>query len=103
MTRRLMTVMALIAFAASPAFAGLRPIKPPPPGSLVQLGGPTGCISTSGGACSQSPLLKGAWDVKVSPDGLNVYVASRYSNAVLVYARDPHTGGLMPLPARERA
>ena len=73
-------------------------IQSPPAGSLVQLDGPTGCISTTGGTCAASPLLRGAWDTKVSPDGLNVYVASRYSNAVVVFRRDPATGGLTLLP-----
>lgn len=94
-------VLALAAIGSPTASAGPPVgIHRPPPGSLVQLAGPTGCITTQGGACAQSPLLKGAWDVKVSPDGLNVYVASRYGNAILVFARDPRTGGLTPLPGQ---
>jgi len=39
-------------------------------------------------------LLGGARDVGVSPDGRNVYVASRYDNAVAVFSRDATTGSL---------
>ncbi len=38
--------------------------------------------------------LQGANDIKVSPDGLNVYVASWYSNALVSFRRDPFTGKL---------
>ena len=54
-------------------------------GALTQVG----CIgqgeSTPG--CEAEPALRGASDAAVSPDGRNLYVASRFSSAVVTFAR----------------
>lgn len=68
------------------------------PGALTQLG----CISTPGNAlsnagCTLGRGLDGANSVTVSPDGKYAYVASYYSGAVTVFARDKKTGTLTQL------
>jgi len=58
---------------------------------------PAGCVSAAGGSgCAQGPGLDGAAAVAVSPDGRNVYIASRTADAVATFRRDPETGGLTP-------
>jgi DNA-binding beta-propeller fold protein YncE len=65
------------------------------PGAIVVLTrrahllGTVQCIAETGsGACGNSaPGLGGAFDVAISPDGRNVYVASTTSNAVAVFTR----------------
>jgi DNA-binding beta-propeller fold protein YncE len=49
-------------------------------------------VNFSYDACLDGRALKGAEGVAVSPDGENVYVASRVSDAVAVFDRDPETG-----------
>jgi DNA-binding beta-propeller fold protein YncE len=68
-------------------------------GALSQLAGLDGCISEdgSGGACTDGKGLDGATAVVVSPDGANVYVASRTGNAVAVFARNAISGVLSQL------
>jgi DNA-binding beta-propeller fold protein YncE len=46
----------------------------------------------SGGACADGNALAGAQGVAVRSDGKNVYVASVWSSAVAVFARDKKTG-----------
>ena len=41
--------------------------------------------------------MDGAYDVAISADGRNVYVAARVSSAVATFARDPATGALAQL------
>ncbi len=56
---------------------------------------PAGCLNAAGTrGCGRAPGLDGAAAVAVSPDGRNVYVASRVADAVVALARDEATGGL---------
>lgn len=48
--------------------------------------------------CGEGRDLEGPQDVAVSPDGENVYVAARDSDAVLIFDRDPTTGLLTLSP-----
>jgi DNA-binding beta-propeller fold protein YncE len=69
-------------------------------GVLTQLPGTAGCwtdTGSPGGQCSDGKALQGAHSVTVSPDGKNVYVASRMSDAVAVFQRDTTTGELAQL------
>jgi DNA-binding beta-propeller fold protein YncE len=72
----------------------------PTSGELTQLAGAAGCVSEdgSGGACADGNALKGPQTVAVSPDGKNVYVATGFSHAVVVFQRNPTTGALTQLP-----
>jgi hypothetical protein len=55
-------------------------------GALSQPRGASGCVSYNGrGGCTPSPNLRAPTDIAVAPDGLHVYVASRF--AVSVYMR----------------
>jgi DNA-binding beta-propeller fold protein YncE len=58
-------------------------------GVLTQLSGLDGCISETGtgGNCADGNALDGVRDVKVSPDGINVYVGSFISSSVSVFMR----------------
>jgi DNA-binding beta-propeller fold protein YncE len=66
-------------------------------GELVQKAGTAACMSDNGtaGACQDGTALAGARGVAVSPDGANVYVAARNSDAVAIFDRDPATGALV--------
>jgi len=67
-------------------------------GELTQKPGDAGCISQGGvGGCRPGIGLLGAFDVAVSPDGNNVYVASRGADAVAIFKRSPD-GALEQLP-----
>ncbi len=68
-------------------------------GKLTQLAGADGCVSETGtgGACTDGKALLKPVSVAVSADGANVYVASRASSAVAVFARDATTGKLTQL------
>ena len=60
---------------------------------------PAGCIGNSGTgppSCIGADGLNGVAAIAVSPDGHNVYVASRVSSAVVVFARNSVTGALTP-------
>src|SRR5206468_1945163 len=69
-------------------------------GALAQLPGLAGCIAENGDGviCVPGRGLRGPIHVEVSPDGQHVYVASRDSDAVAIFARDPTTGALAQLP-----
>ena len=57
-------------------------------GTLTQKAGAAACISDSGaGPCVDGTALGGAFEVTVSPDGRNAYVASNASGAVAVFDR----------------
>jgi DNA-binding beta-propeller fold protein YncE len=59
-------------------------------GTLSQAPGPEGCVSPNGaGGCTPGRGLRVPWDLEISPDGRNVYVASSASNAVAVLLRTP--------------
>lgn len=68
-------------------------------GRLTQLGRPDACTSTTGDGvnCHAGVGLGGVADLEVSPDGLNVYVASYDSRSVAVFVRDFATGALTQL------
>jgi 6-phosphogluconolactonase (cycloisomerase 2 family) len=48
--------------------------------------------------CRSARALDGAYDLAISADGRNVYVAARVSSAVATFARDATTGALSQLP-----
>src|SRR4029453_5473135 len=68
-------------------------------GGLSQLSGVAGCVAANGDGvtCGQGRGLNGATWVAISPDGQHLYVASRDSHAVAVFARNPTTGVLTQL------
>jgi DNA-binding beta-propeller fold protein YncE len=72
-------------------------------GALSQLEGQAGCISEdgTGGACTDAFSVFGSSSVAVSKDGKHVYVASRISHAVAVFARNKSTGALTQLPGTQ--
>jgi DNA-binding beta-propeller fold protein YncE len=65
----------------------------------------SGCLSSDGtdgrdgasGLCTPTPSLLGADGVTVSPNGLTVFVTTRYSASVVAFARNPTTGALTRL------
>ena len=67
-------------------------------GVLTQLSGTAGCIAENGDgvSCADGRGLAGAVAVVVSPDGNNVYVASR-NNTVAIFSRNTTTGVLTQL------
>jgi 6-phosphogluconolactonase (cycloisomerase 2 family) len=69
-------------------------------GQLTQLAATAGCISETGsvGECADGRALDGAASVTLSPDGENVYAASKVSAAVAVFARKTNLGRLTQLP-----
>ena len=68
-------------------------------GALTQLSGTAGCVSETGDGvtCADGIGLDGAVSVVVSPDGKNVYVASRGGNSVAAFSRNQSTGALTQL------
>jgi DNA-binding beta-propeller fold protein YncE len=64
-------------------------------GALTQPAGSAGCVSETGaGPCADGHGLFDPFDVTVSPDGKNVYVASYASSAVARLNRNTTTGAL---------
>ncbi|MBS1882752.1 MAG: beta-propeller fold lactonase family protein [Actinobacteria bacterium] len=105
----LLAALALLAFPALASAAGKEGNKHAQPplstaaGSLEQLPGRLGCLSSGKAAkkvCGRARALKGAGPgvgsraVAISPDGRNVYVAASGSNAIAVFDRNPVTGAL---------
>jgi DNA-binding beta-propeller fold protein YncE len=71
--------------------------RDPTTGALTQKPGAEGCLSTTGKAgCGLDPLLDGANQIVVSPDGADVYVSTEAG--VVGFARDATTGALSALP-----
>ena len=69
-----------------------------PNGSLVQLVGIAGCITTTlTPGCSNAPALAGADAIAISPDGRFVYVGAAGADAITVFSRDAASGRLTPL------
>jgi DNA-binding beta-propeller fold protein YncE len=89
-TRGPWPLLATLGLAAAPAL-GAPPIEVLP--------GTAACVSETGngGICVDGKALDGANAVAVSPDGINVYVASATSGAVAVFDREPSTGALTQL------
>ena len=64
-------------------------------GAIAQPAGSSGCVSQTGaGPCADGHALNGPYSVAVSPDGKNVYVASRHSDAVARLNRNTTTGAI---------
>ena len=85
------------AYVASPADDAIAVFdRDPSTGALTQKAGTDGCISETGtgGACADGVALDQATSVIVSPDGESAYAASRFSDAVAAFDRDPTTGAL---------
>ncbi len=65
-------------------------------GTLTEIG----CISNNGTsgfdgtkrACLDGDALKGAYDIALSPDSNNIYVAAGESGGIAIFTRDPATG-----------
>jgi DNA-binding beta-propeller fold protein YncE len=105
-------LIVLLGLLAVPALAGAakkgkEPTPQPPAetttGSLEQLPGRLGCLSSGKAAkkaCGQARALKGAGPgvgsraIAVSPDGHNIYVAASGSDAIAIFDRNPATGAL---------
>jgi hypothetical protein len=66
---------------------------------VAPLTSPAACISetSSWGLCQNGLALNSPYDIAVSADGKNAYVASGDSDAVAVFARDASTGALTQL------
>ena len=68
--------------------------RDPGSGALTE----TGCWAEGGAhGCTSARGIDGAYDVAISADGRNVYVAARVSGAVATFARDGATGALVQL------
>ncbi len=67
---------------------------------MTQFESPIGCIGpdTLGAICTPGTAMEHPAGVVVSPDGRNVYVGARLSQAVLIFDRDPATGVLTQKP-----
>lgn len=65
-------------------------------GEITQKPGTAGCISDTGsmGACTDGVALEGAGHAAISPDGLNLYVASGVADSISIFDRDTITGAL---------
>jgi DNA-binding beta-propeller fold protein YncE len=63
--------------------------RDPATGALTQKPGPAGCISDTGafGACQDGTALGEPHAVVATADGKNIYVASRFSDAVAIFDR----------------
>jgi DNA-binding beta-propeller fold protein YncE len=67
--------------------------RDPATGALAQKPGAEGCLAASGReGCLQTPMVYGAHEAVVSPDGRNVYVANE--RGVVAFSRDTTTGAL---------
>ncbi|MDQ1702527.1 MAG: hypothetical protein QOF57_1779, partial [Frankiaceae bacterium] len=58
-----------------------------PDGTLSQPAGMAGCVTETGGSCTDGTAVDGAASVAFSADGRNAYVAAQASNAVAVFDR----------------
>ncbi|MGZ5337059.1 MAG: beta-propeller fold lactonase family protein, partial [Solirubrobacterales bacterium] len=86
-------MVTVAALALSPTAA----LALPPQGGLTQLAPPNDCIQSFAGGCGVT-TAKGfnfLWDLAVSPDGKNVYVASSGSDAIAIFKRNSRTGNLI--------
>lgn len=76
-------------------------IPPTGEGGLEQLAGKAGCVQETSlvvAACRPARALRGPVAIAISPDGQNVYVASRDSASLAAFRRDPKQGALEQLP-----
>jgi 6-phosphogluconolactonase (cycloisomerase 2 family) len=71
-------------------------------GVLTQIPGPAGCIAeTPTPACADGRALVGAFNLALSSDERQVYVAARGSKAIVVLNRDPRTGAIGQTPGAQ--
>jgi DNA-binding beta-propeller fold protein YncE len=71
----------------------------PKTGALGQPSGAAGCVAAKGAfECGKAVGLNGPNSVAISPNGRNVYVTSRGSNAITAFQRNRSTGALHQLP-----
>jgi len=63
-------------------------------GSLRQLAGPAGCVSSTDSGCTQARALRAVEAIALSADGRTLYATARISQALAVLERDPATHGL---------
>ena len=85
-------------YVAAAAAGAIATFARQPNGSLSQLAGIAGCVTTTlTPGCSNAPALAGADAVVVSPDGSFVYVAAAGADALTVFSRDAATGRLTSL------
>jgi len=70
-------------------------------GALTQLPAPFGCIADNGDGvtCTDAVALDGPGSLSMAKTGRQLYVASRGSNAITIFARNAATGQLTQLPA----
>ena len=88
---------AYVASSRSNAVAVFR--RNPKTGALGQASGAAGCVAAKGAyECGKAIGLNGPNSVAVSPNGRDVYVTSRGSNAVTAFQRNRSTGALHQLP-----
>jgi DNA-binding beta-propeller fold protein YncE len=86
-----------VASSRSNAVAVFR--RNPKTGALGQPSGAAGCVAAKGAfECGKAIGLNGPNSVAISPNGRNVYVTSRGSNAVTAFQRNRSTGALHQLP-----
>lgn len=86
-----------VASSRSNAIAVFR--RNPKTGALGQPSGAAGCVAAKGAfECGKAVGLNGPNSVAVSPNGRNVYVTSRGSNAITAFQRNRSTGALHQLP-----
>lgn len=86
-----------VASSRSNAIAVFR--RNPKTGALGQPSGASGCVAAKGAfECGKAIGLNGPNSVAISPNGRNVYVTSRGSNAVTAFQRNRSTGALRQLP-----
>lgn len=68
-------------------------------GRLTQLAGSSGCAGGSP-PCAAARGIGGPFKLAVSPDGRNLYLASRKARSLAVFARNAASGSLTQLPGR---
>jgi len=86
-----------VASSRSNAVAVFR--RNPKTGALGQPSGAAGCVAAKGAfECGKAVGLNGPNSVAISPNGRNVYVTSRGSNAITAFQRNRSTGALHQLP-----
>jgi DNA-binding beta-propeller fold protein YncE len=68
-------------------------------GELTPIAAPAGCITDGGiGGCQSAVALGDPAAITLTPDGQSAYVASERRDAILVFGRDPVSGGLIQKP-----
>ncbi|MDX6598753.1 MAG: hypothetical protein QOE87_2640 [Gaiellales bacterium] len=86
-------------YVAAAAAGGVASFARQPNGSLVQLLGIAGCVTTTlTPGCANAPALAGADAIAISPDGRFAYVGAASADAITAFSRDAATGRLTPLP-----